>query len=158
MADSAQFSVSITPIEQLVTAEGGGETFDVLWAGGNKSFGGSGVLTLAGGQEDNLGYGGSAVPAYVTTGGTLNADSGERRGIFIKNTGFAYSSATVLGAAITDDVTVQVGAKLIASLGPGQAMFLPNNNGGANDLKTSEFTITKTGSTEIAVEFLAIKL
>lgn len=157
MADSVQFAVSITPIEELTTAEGGGETTNILWPGTGKSLGGSGSLTLTGNMEDTIGYGGSGVPAYVTTGGTVNADSTELRGLFIRHTGYLYSSATVLGAVTTDRVTVTVGAKLIADLGPGQALFLPNAGGGANDLDCAEFTITKTGSSEIAVEFLAIK-
>lgn len=155
MADTVQFAVSITPIEELTTAESGGETFNVLWPGTAKSLGGGGTLTMSGNAEDHIGYGGSGVPAYVTTGGVINADSVELRGLFIKHTGHLYSSATVLGAVTTDRVTVTVGAKLIADLGPGQAMFLPNAGGGANDLKTDEFTVTKTGSSEIAVEFLA---
>ena len=158
MADKLNFSVSITPIEELTTAEGGGETTDTMWPGTGKSLGGGGQLALAGGIEGNIGYGGSGVPAYVTTGGALNASSTELRGLFIRNTGFEYSSPTVLGAASTDNVTVTVGAKVIADLGPGQAMFLPNAGGAANDLDPAEFTVTKTGSTELAVEFLAVIL
>lgn len=158
MADSVQFSVSVTPIEELTTAESGGETTDTMWPGTAKSLGGSGAYDLTGGHEDNIGYGGSGVPAYVTTGGAINADTNELRGLLIRHTGYLYSSATVLGAATTDNFSVTVGAKVIADLGPGQAFFLPNDGGAANDLDCAEFTTTKSGSSEIAVEFLAIKL
>lgn len=158
MADSANFAVSVTPIEELTTAETGGETFDVLWPGTAKSLGGSGTLTLTGGHEDDIGYGGSGVPAYVTTGGAVNADTSELRGLFIKNTGYLYSSATALGAATTNSVTVTVNSKVIADLGPRQGIFLPNHAGNANDLDCAEFTVTKSAGSEIAVEFLAIKL
>ncbi len=158
MADSVNFAVSITPIEELTTAESGGGTFNVLWPGTAKSLGGSGAYDLTGGHEDNIGYGGSGVPAYVTTGGAINANSSELRGLFIKHTGYLYSSPTVLGAATTDNFSITVGAVLIADLGPGQAIFLPNDGGAANGLVTSAFTTTKSGSSEIAIEFLAIKL
>ena len=156
--DRVQFAVSVTPIEELTTAESGGEVTQIMWPGTGKSLGGSGYYDLTGGHEDNIGYGGSGVPAYVTTGGAINADSTELRGLLIRHTGYLYSSATVLGAATTDNFSITVGSVLIADLGPGQAIFLPNDGGAANGLNCAAFTTTKSGSSEIAVEFLAIKL
>jgi len=124
-----------------------------------KSLGGNNSLDLSGAIDSSLGYDSGTV-AYlsVTSGGVaLNADTSERRLIVIKHTGYLYSSATVLGAATTENFTVTVGAKVIAELGPGDVIVLPNSNGGANDLKTSEITLT-SDSSNIACEFLAVTL
>jgi len=159
LADKIRYSISITPIEELTSSEDS-STNDILSPVTGKSLGGGNVLDLTGSIDGSFGYD-SGTPAYlsVTSGGVaLNADSAERRLILIKNTGSEFDSATVLGAAITKKFTVTVGGKIIAQLGSGDLMVLPNSGGGANDLDTAEFTLTAEDSTNIACEFLAVTL
>lgn len=159
MADSLQYAVSLTPIESLVSGEDA-STHNILSPVTAKSLGGGTSIDLTGSIDASIGYA-SGVPAYlsVTSGGVaLDSDTTEARGIFIKNTGYTYSSPTVLGAAITKTFTITVGLKLIAGLGAGDSIFLPNAGGGANNLKPSEFTLTAIDATNIACEFLVITL
>lgn len=156
--DKVNFAVSMTPVEVLDSSEVTTQEYDVVWSGTGKTLGGGGTLELAGSMDASIGYN-QGVVAYVaaTVGGApLNADSTEKKGIFIRNTGYVYSSATVLGAATSDSVILTIGGAAIASLGPDQAMFFPNHDDSADDLKTSGITITRSGSDDIAVEFLAV--
>ncbi|MBT7350469.1 hypothetical protein HN803_06850 [candidate division WWE3 bacterium] len=158
MADKVQYAMSITPIEELTSSEDS-SVHDILSPVTGKSLGGNNELDLTGLIDGSLGYNNGTV-AYlsVTSGGVpLNADATDRRLILIKNTGFLYSDATTLGAVTTENFTVTVGAKVIAELGPGDVVVLPNAAGGAVDLECNEFTLT-SDSSAIACEFLAVTL
>ena len=168
MADSVQYAVSMTPVEQVTSAEDGTITSNIIWPGTNGSLGGSGSYDI-GDIEDSIGYNSSSgtitkviCSTNTTSGNVLNASSTESKGIFIKNTGFLASSTaqssalTTTKATSTTCVTVTINSKIIASLGPGEALFLPNHLGHANDLDPAEITVKASASENVAVEYLVL--
>jgi len=165
MADRIRFACSATPIETLTDENSG--SHDILASEVKKSLYGSGESV----SFDN--YSGSgeqqgqtnAAPYYrsaaVTAGGTSLSTRTLGDFIFIKNTGYNYSSATALGTSSTDYVIVAAkipahatgtstggyvsgaGADRIqyielATLKPGQAVVLPG--------ACASFNVTQFGS------------
>lgn len=151
MADHINFHVSATPVEELTDENSNtkkviaGEIGTALGGGGDSS-----DLTNYSGTAANQGYKDAAVNYLDCThaaGGTALSATDEPDFIFIKNTGYKFSSTTVLGAVTTDCVMVTVkevawstGAQggystsgdsgqihfyEIGWLKPGQAMVLP---------------------------------
>tara|TARA_R110002050_G_scaffold298554_1_gene462057 strand:- start:9 stop:518 length:510 start_codon:yes stop_codon:yes gene_type:complete len=167
MADTVQYAVSVTPVEEVTSGEDS-VTSNIMWPGTGGSLGGSGSYD-SGTHESNLGYTRSSgvitktiCSTNGTTGVVLNASSTESKGIFIKNTGFLCDGATasenLLTTPITANccVTITVGSKIIASLGSGEAIFFPNHLGHANDLDPAEFTVKATVVEHVGVEYLVI--
>ncbi len=109
MADHIRHSVHITPIEELTDEQG--NTIKIISGEVNTSLGGSGDsvdLANYSGAGSAQGYTGGAVN-YLdmthSTGGTQIRGSGVDF-IFIKNTGFKFSSTSVLGSSTTDCILV----------------------------------------------------
>ena len=159
MADRIKFAVRCTPIE-TITDENAAE-HDIIASEVNRSLGGGGdSVSLANytGTAANQGYLNAAVNYKIAThsaGGTaLSATEGDF--VFIKNTGYKFSSATVLGASTTDCVMVvyktlgwvsvsqsgwvegqadgsQAHYFMLAWLKPGQSFILPGGITTANN-------------------------
>ena len=55
MADSVQYAVSMTPVEQVTSAEDGTITSNIMWPGTGGSLGGGGSYDI-GDIEDSIGY------------------------------------------------------------------------------------------------------
>ena len=110
--DHIQFSVHCTPIEELAQEEGS-DTTSILASEVGTSLGGNGDsvdLANYSGAASTQGYANAAVNYLDMThsaGGT-QIRSGGTDFIFIKNTGFKFSSATVLGASTTDCILVVI--------------------------------------------------
>ena len=162
MADRIKFAVRCTPIE-TITDENAAE-HDILASEVNKSLGGGGdSVTVANyaGSAANQGQLTAATNYSTAThaaGGTQLTATTTADFVFIKNTGFKFSSATVLGASTTDCIMVAIrtegystGAQdgwytqaeasqvqffEIAWLKPGQAIVLPL---GASSLSVTQF-------------------
>ena len=81
--------------------------------------------------------------------------------LFIKNTGYTFSSTSVLGAANTLSVKVMAGTQTISILDTNECIVLKDDNGGLNGTDIHVRTVNTNGSTgtldSLAVEFLAIK-
>ena len=129
MADSIQFSVSCTPVEEVATENSG--TINILASEVNTSLGGSGTATVAsyGGTAANQGYLNATVNYFEALDSSNSTDlSSETTAtfIFIKNTGYTFSSATVLGAALDKSLKIMApgGTTLISVLDPGEAIVL----------------------------------
>ena len=121
-----RFSVSATPIVIMEAVDGAGFETITVHENIRKTLGGSGEFTYAGAVD----YGGtytngvSSTPYLNATSGGVGVGDGDTRFIWIKNTGFAYSSATELGDASTDDVNIFIDAEHFASLCPGSAWII----------------------------------
>ena len=123
MANRVKFGVSAIPIEALTDANG--VTHDILASEINTSLGCSGDsvsinnynLTAAeqGYKDATVNY----VDAVHTSGGTNLSTYETCDFIFIKNTGYVYSSAAVPGASTTNCVLVAI--KLAAYINGGQS-------------------------------------
>jgi hypothetical protein len=165
VADHWDIKVSVTPIEELTNENSGTEKIIASEVG--KSLAGSGTsvdLANYSGSAANQGYTGGTVNYFDTVvgDGTVPTDitaTDNYDVIFIRNTGYKYSSATALGSATTDCVMVAIEEQAwstgalggyanasdtgvlhyyeVAWLKPGQAIVLP--------LGASKNTITKIG-------------
>jgi len=167
MADTVQYAVSVTPVEEVTSGEDS-VTSNIMWPGTGGSLGGSGSYDI-GTHETNLGYnrsGGTITKTICSTNGTngvvLNSSNTECNGIFIKNTGFlcdgTTASESITTTKITTNccVTITVNSKIIASLGAGEAIFFPNHLNHANDLDPAEFTVKSTVAENVGVEYLVV--
>lgn len=167
MADTVQYAISVTPVEEVTSGEDS-VVSNIIWPGTGGPLGGSGSYD-AGTLESSIGYSrsGGVIAKVIcstntTSGNVLNASSTESKGIFIKHTGFLASgtaqadSLTTTKCTSTTCVTITIGSKLIASIGPGEAFFLPNHLGHANDCDPAEITVKASASENVAVEYLVI--
>lgn len=164
MADKVTYAISCTPQEEL-TDENSGTRY-VLASEVGKSLGGSGVATAAsyGGTADNQGYLNQAVNYREAddNNNTTNI-SGESTAtfVFIKNTGYTYSSATALGVALDKAVKVMSGTTLISVLDPGEAIVLKDDNAGIDCGGIHVRTVNLNGADNssaghLAVEYLVV--
>lgn len=191
--DKIQFAVSATPIEGVGAAQQGGATTFIIASETTGSIGGSGEVTALETGFDSSGgvahgYASGAKQYISSASATTPTAFAALTGIefvSIKHTGFAYSSATALGAVTTDyltiralngsdgtDVTDAAGIDngeqpIIAVLKAGEAIVLPLRGGdaGAGDVPSGAFfghhstTIANNvgGAGTIAIEYLAVK-
>ena len=141
MASRIEFAVSATPI--FTHAAGEGVTTDVIAADVGKTVGGKGSATVTWGGTGGYEAG---VPSYLSAAATIIGDS--RAFVFLKHTGYAYSSPTVLGAATNATVNVLANSVIIGKLAGGEAMIFPLR--GANISLTISFTVS---SGTVAIEY-----
>ena len=172
MANQIRYNISVTPIETVQSSDGA-TNHDIIAGEVAGTLGGSGTAvvtdyhsTLTNAKQ---GFGGnnaaSGVKYYMQAVHDDDAEStsGETaiKFLFIKNTGFTYSSSSALGAASTLSVRVKAGTTTIAVLDPGECIALKDDNGGINGTDIHCRTVNNDGSTgtldAVAVEFLAVK-
>ena len=117
-----------------------------------RTLGGSGEVT----HDGAIDFGG------VTDGGTnylqatssgVNIGDGDTRFIFVKHTGYAWSSSSALGAATTDDLDIYIDGEHIASLNPGEAWIIPLPN---TSTTATNFIAKRADSTDIAIEAIGL--
>jgi len=175
-----QFGVSLTPAINL--GEDQGATTKVMDVEIKKSLGGSGVVggvdevTVAASGTDVVGYTAGAAQYYdaYNAGVTQTIAAADDGMIFVKNTGFLYSTVDSLGDALTKEGTnpydstdcyeavdaIRVGVKLtsnsnddvyIAYLYPGEGIVLPRI-----PAATTVIIDNLSGSAAIAVEYAKI--
>jgi len=165
MADSVQFSVSCTPVEELATENSG--TSNILASEVNTSLGGSGTATVASyaGTAANQGYLNATVNYFEGLDSSDSTDLSSETSatfIFIKNTGFTFSSATALGASLSKALKIMApgGTTIISVLDPGEAIVLKDDNAGLDgrfhvrtvDLDGSD----NTSAGHLAIEYLVV--
>lgn len=128
MADSVRYAISVDPLEEITDEQA--NTYTVISGEVGRSLGGSGVATVAdySAVAAVQGYKDATVNYLncVDDASTQISTETSASFVFIKNTGFYYSAATVLGAVATEHVvvtTVNTGTTVIASLGPGEAQI-----------------------------------
>ena len=135
MASRVQYAVSATPI--VTVAAGENQAVDTISADVGKTLGGSGSSTVTWGST--VGYG-SGSPVYVTTAtnyavGQTATSLGtftSAKFIFVKHSGYLFSSSSALGAATTAKLKVCMVATIaaattVAILNAGEAIILPYN-------------------------------
>ena len=170
MADSVQFSVSCTPVEEISDENSG--THSILSGEVKTSLGGNGVAAVAdysataavqGYKDAAVNYkeapDGSSGEVAISTESTASF-------IFIKNTGFVFSSATALGAVEESrllKVTTNSGAIILSCLDAGEAIILKGLQAtGTMDASGIEVeTVNSDGSeasggVHLAVEYLVV--
>tara|TARA_R100001594_G_scaffold143284_1_gene191061 strand:+ start:2125 stop:2685 length:561 start_codon:yes stop_codon:yes gene_type:complete len=185
MADKVRYSINAIPIEEVTKAvtysseEEGSVLIDtsdsaheVIATEVGKSFGGSGEAPVndyssnagdQGWKNRTVNYANAVDDSYTALGGHTSASF-----VFIKNTGYLFSSTTALGDAAPStgdhvEVAVNNGAITIAFLGPGECIALKalqaTKTLDATDIKIKSFEDDGTaagGSDHIAVEFFIV--
>ena len=165
MADKVTYSVSCTPQEQLDDEHGGAHY--VIAGEVGKSLGGSGAAVVAdfGDTAAKQGYLNQTVNYHECSDSSDSSDlSAETSAtfIFIKNTGYTFSSVTALGASLDKAVKVMApgGTTLISILDPGEAIVLKDDNAGLDGrfhLRTVDLDGgNNTSAGHLAVEYLVI--
>ena len=164
MADKVTFAVSCTPQEELTNENSG--TIYVIASEVNKSLGGSGAATCASyaGTAANQGYLNATVnymEAIDSADTTDISAEGTATFVFIKNTGYTFSSATVLGDALSKSLKVMSGTTLISVLDAGEAIVLKDDNAGIACTGIHVRTVDTDGSNNtdaghLAVEYLVV--
>jgi len=165
MADKVTFAVSCTPQEELSTENS--TTTYVIASEVNKTLGGSGTATCASyaGTAANQGYLNATVNYFEGLDSADDTDlSSEATAtfIFIKNTGYTFSSTTALGASLSKALKIMApgGTTIISVLDPGEAIILKDDNAGLDgrfhvrtvDLDGSD----NTSAGHLAVEYLIV--
>jgi|2_EtaG_2_1085320.scaffolds.fasta_scaffold134299_1 hypothetical protein len=167
MADRISYSVSVTPIE-TIAGEETSITNDIIASEIGKSFSGNGTaaVTNYSGTAANQGYKDRTVnyKEAEDDSDAIDLVDGESTAtfIYIKNTGYAFNSATVLGAALNKSLKIMApgGTTLISILDPGEAIVLKDDNAGL-DGKFHVRTVDLDGSNNtdaghLAVEYLVV--
>ena len=161
MADKVTFAVSCTPQEELSTENS--TTTYVIASEVNKSLGGSGTATCASyaGTAANQGYLNATVNYFEGLDSADDTDLSSESSatfIFIKNTGFTFSSATALGAALSKALKIMApgGTTLISILDPGEAIVLKDDNAGL-DGRFHVRTVDLDGSNNTSAGHLAVE-
>ena len=174
--DKIQFAVSMTPCEMVgASGEGGAQNF-ISASEAYGSGGGSGQVTsvdivTGGGANDGYDDGAKhyiSAAAVADASGTALTSLAACQFIYLKHTGFEFSSATALSATAntTDLLTILITGgtdhTVIARLKAGEAIVLPMR--GATNISTIEISssdgvaVDTTAGTQgtIAVEYLAV--
>ena len=146
------WSVSATPKVTVDAVDGHSMETVSIHENIRKTLGGSGEVTHDGAIDFGGVTDGGTNYLQATSGGVAIGDTATRF-IWIKHTGFLWSSSSALGAATTDDLDIYADSEHIASLNPGEAWIIPLPN--TSDSVTS-FTAKRGSSSDIAVEAIGL--
>lgn len=166
MGDSIRYSVSVTPVEEIADESAG--THEVITGEVGKSIGGSGiaVVTDYSGTAAAQGYKDATVNylEVIDSADTTDVSSELTASfVFIKNTGYTYSSATVLGDALAKSVKVMIfdGVAtniMISILDAGESIILKDDNAGIVCTGIHVRTVNTDGSANAAAGHLAAEI
>lgn len=161
--DVVRYAISVTPVEQVADVDA--NNHDIIASEVGKTLGGSGSALVAAfdGSAANQGYLNHTVNYLEATDSGDTAITGEATATFvlIKNTGYTFSSATVLGAALTASIKVLHGTALLAVLDAGECLILKDDNAGIVASSITVKTVTtanaeNTGLGHLAVEYFVV--
>jgi len=167
MSDSIKYAISVEPREELSDEQA--NTHTVISGEVGKSLGGSGVATVTAydGTAAAQGYLNATVnylEAPDGAGGEVAISTEATASyIFIKNTGYVFSSATALGVVSTRSVkvTASSGTIILSILDAGEPFTMKDDNAGlvASGIKveTVDNDGTETaGGVHNAIEYLVV--
>ena len=165
MAGRVEFSTSITPIVTIAAVSYASAEHDVIESDIGKSFGGSAsIATTSSTAHTTVAYS-SGSPAYgkaIANGGTkvqLGADASDYKMVFIKHTGFEYTSSSELSTtantqSLIEDIesTANMATSAKFTIPDGGAVCIPSI-----DLGTAMGLWTESaGDATIAIEYALI--
>lgn len=165
MADKIKYGISVTPIEELTDENSG--SHNIIASEVNKSLGCSGeaIVTDFSGIGTVQGYeNGDVFYKRAPTGITIAlSEEATASFVFIKNTGYRYSTTSSLGDLEADDsILVTAGGVTISILDAGEAIVLKDDNAGIDCTNITISTVYNTGqpyeegSPALAVEYLVV--
>ena len=146
------WSVSATPKVTVDAINGASLETVSLHENIRKTLGGSGEVT----NDGAIDFGGvtdGATNYLQCTSGGVNIGDGDTRFIWMKHTGYVWSSASALGAATTDAVNIFIDAEHIATLQPGEAWIIPLPETSST---ATNFIAKRGGGSDIAIEAIGL--
>ena len=146
------WSVSATPKVTVDAVNGASMETVSIHENIRKTLGGSGEVTNDGAIDFGGVTDGAANYLQCTSGG-VNIGDGDTRFIWVKHTGYVWSSASALGAATTDDVNIFIDAEHIATLQPGEAWIIPLPETSST---ATNFIAKRGGGSDIAIEAIGL--
>jgi len=161
MADRISYSVSVTPIE-TIAGEETSVTNDIIASEIGKSFSGNGTATVTdySGATTVQGYA-SRVQYYleaIDSADTTEISSEATASfVYIKNTGYTFSSTTVLGGALDKSLKVMSGTTLLSVLSAGEAIVFKDNNAGIVCTGIHVRTVDNDGGDNASAGHLAVE-
>jgi hypothetical protein len=164
MANEVRYAISVTPVEELTDANA--STHCVIASEVGKSLGGDGTAAVGAfdGTAANQGYLNATVNYLEVTDDAavaVGADA-DAKFVFLKHSGYKFSSATALGAAATNSVKITIGAsdEFLSILDAGECVVLKDDNGGLNCTTLKAQVVTSAGAAvsdeHIALEYLVV--
>jgi|TARA_B100001094_G_C18088671_1_gene749178 hypothetical protein len=146
------YSVSATPKVTVDAVDGASMETNSIHENIRKTLGGSGEVTNDGAIDFGGVTNGTTNYLQATSGG-VNIGDGDTRFIWIKHTGFLWSSASDLGASTTDKVTIFIDLEHIASLAAGEGWIIPLPDTSST---ATNFIAKRGGSSDIAIEAIGL--
>lgn len=161
MADRVKYSISLTPIE-TVAAEESSISNDIVASEIGKSFSANGTATVTDysgtttvqGYLNRTQYYLEAIDSADTTDISSEATASF---VYIKNTGYAFSSTTALGAALDKSLKVMSGTTLLSVLAADEAIILKDNNAGIACTGIHVRTVDNDGGDNASAGHLAVE-
>jgi len=162
MSDSVKYAISVKPIE-VIADENGGE-YNVIAGEVGKTLGCSGTALVANYTEEAAAQGYLNAAAFyreaIDSADTTALTQQEASFVFIKNTGYTYSSTSALGVALAKSLKVMVGdndKEMIAILDAGEGIVLKDDNSGINCFAIYVRTVDTDGSENASAGHLAVE-
>jgi len=161
MSDVVRISLSVTPVEELADEQAG--THEVIAGEVGKSLGGSAEATVTdySGAAAVQGYADATVNYLeaIDSADTTDVSSEATASfVFIKNTGYTYSAATTLGAALAKSLKIMSGTTLICLLDAGEAWYAKDDNAGIDCTGIHVRTVDTDGGDNASAGHLAAEV
>jgi hypothetical protein len=157
--DTVRYAISVTPVEQVADVDG--NNHDIIASEVGRSLGGSGTALVAdfSATAAAQGYKDHTVNYLEALDSATTAISTEATAtfVYIKNTGYTFSSATALGAALTASIQVMSGAVLLAVLDAGECFIMKDDNAGIVASSVTVKTVTTANGADAALGHLAVE-
>jgi hypothetical protein len=150
MASRVEYSISMTPIVTIDAVSNQSPAVDVIESDIGRMVGGSGSVAVGQTAHTTTGFSAGNASYYRATNSATTIATGGYDMVFIKHTGFSYSSSSALGTdARTNKLIVTIGSQEICQLSAGMALALP-------DFTSAAIKVTSSNSDDIAVEYAFI--
>jgi len=148
---TVEWSVSATPKVSLATTAGVNMETATLHEDIRRSLGGSGSATTNGAIDFGGVSDGATNYLQATSGGVAVGD-GDSTFIWIRHTGYLWSSSSALGAVTTDTINVKIDSEVVAALKAGEAWIIPLHGA----VSSGSWTVVRGGSSDIAIEAIGL--
>tara|TARA_R100000664_G_C2703144_1_gene102729 strand:+ start:52 stop:528 length:477 start_codon:yes stop_codon:yes gene_type:complete len=149
---TVEWSVSATPKVSLATTAGVNMQTATLHEDIRRSLGGSGSATTDGAIDFGGVSDGATNYLQADNSGTAVVGNGDSTFIWIRHTGYLWSSSSALGAATTDTINVKIDSEVVAALKAGEAWIIPLHGAVSN----GSWTVERGGSSDIAIEAIGL--
>tara|TARA_R100001510_G_scaffold52048_1_gene52452 strand:+ start:5367 stop:5834 length:468 start_codon:yes stop_codon:yes gene_type:complete len=147
-----RWAVSASPIVTVDAVDGASLETSTLHENIRRTLGGSGEVT----NDGAIDFGGvtdGGTNYLSATAGGVNIGDGDTRFIWVRHTGYAYSSSSALGALNSDKIKIFIDTKHIASLSASEGWIIPLPDTSDN---ATNFIVKRGGSTDIAIEVIGL--